>query len=77
MMTIDEILKELNDLKNDLCNNKNIDYSIKQNFDWFHKIVINYIDNKQDEFINLNKVSPLELFEMKIIDIKNKISKYK
>lgn len=70
---MNKILKNLEELKIQIDNTKNIDYSLIQNFDWFYKIVINYYNNKTDEFIDLNEISPNELFELKINDIKNKL----
>ena len=70
---MNKILKNLDELKIQINNTKNIDYSLFQNFNWFYKIVIDYYNNKTDEFINLNEISPNELFELKINDIKNKL----
>lgn len=70
---MNKILKNLDELKIQINNTKNIDYSLIQNFNWFYKIVIDYYNNKTDEFINLNEISPNELFELKINDIKNKL----
>ena len=70
---MNKILKNLDELKIQINNTKNIDYSLIQNFNWYYKIVIDYYNNKTDEFINLNEISPNELFELKINDIKNKL----